>query len=223
MSKIITKQSLPAKEYFTNYFGVRLVTKKDGFKLNKENYIKVSNKSSFFAGETYDKEWCEKHVINCLKNYDLNMEYFKTLDKNEFNIQIDNFLLNNSKFKQVNNLSEYDNVGGYYIMVLDEYCQVYIGTADNIKRRIMNHWSKQKQFDRLIFGNINNSILSIDSFRAFDTTRIYVKPSKSLYLLENSVIKKFPKEFVINRTSGGRLEGLSEAIINRKMRQLKKP
>jgi len=40
------------------------------------------------------------------------------------------------------------------------------------KEHIRQHWSKTKQFDRLLWGSVTESIISIDSFRALDTTRI---------------------------------------------------
>ena len=52
-------------------------------------------------------------------------------------------------------------------MVLDDYKQVYIGIANNIKKRVMNHRSAKKEFGKLIFGSKDNSGLSIDSFKSF--------------------------------------------------------
>ncbi len=67
------------------------------------------------------------------------------------------------------------------MLVLDEYKQVYIGQSTDIKSRILHHRSKKKPFDRLIFGSVENSILSIDSFGALDTTRIYISYKKHLW------------------------------------------
>lgn len=53
-------------------------------------------------------------------------------------------------------------------MVLDEYRQVYIGATSEsagTAERIRQHWSGQKQFDRLLAGSVETSVLSIDSFR----------------------------------------------------------
>ena len=58
-------------------------------------------------------------------------------------------------------------------MVLDLYKQAYTGQAADIRMRIKRHWSGTKQFERLIFGTKESSVLSIDSFRALDTTRIF--------------------------------------------------
>ena len=94
-------------------------------------------------------------------------------------------------------------------MVLDEYKQVYIGTASygtNIKKRIINHWSTKKHFGRLLYGRVENSILSIDSFGALDTTRIFYKKvdsNEKIFLLEDKYIKDFKPEYRLNRVAGG--------------------
>ena len=168
-----------------NHFGVKVLEGTRGLKLTREKYAIVNNKSSLkpFSQDIYkDKErkiysdeWCEKQLQNCLENYDLNMKYFSMLNHDEFNIEIDKFLRRNEFFGQVLDLNLYENRAGYYMMVLDEYCQIYIGTTNDIKKRIRSHWSSSKSFDRLLFpmGAIDSSLLSIDSFRAFDTTRIF--------------------------------------------------
>ncbi len=197
------------------YFGVNLRFTKYGFIMTRENYAIIDNKSS-------NKDWCKKHFEKCLLNYDLNIKYFASLDKEEFNKELNKFLFKHKGFEQIYDLNEYKNISGYYMLVLDEYCQVYIGTAQDIKIRILNHWSKQKQFDRLIFGTVENSILAIDSFRAYDTTRIYVYPTSNTFNEEDKFINSISHKFLLNRTVGGKLEnGLLEAIINRKVRKLK--
>jgi hypothetical protein len=94
--------------------------------------------------------------------------------------------------------------------VLDEYCQLYIGTASDIKNRIRKHWTNRKAFDRLLFpvNGITTSILSIDSFRAYDTTRIYIYKTSDIYDKEDDIINYFPKQYVCNRLAGGRLDNL---------------
>lgn len=202
------------------HFNVKLRESKYGFNICRDKYAIINNKCSFSSKIIHSDEWCQKHLENCLKNYDLNMAYFNTLDKIEFNFELDRFVKEKDLI-EVHDLNEYKDIKGYYIMVLDEFNQAYIGTTDNIRGRIMAHWSKRKDFDRLIFGGVNKSILSIDSFRAFDTTRIFVKKTNRVYSLENKLIKGFQPKFLLNRTKGGILEGgLIEAIENRKTREL---
>ena len=57
-------------------------------------------------------------------------------------------------------------------------------------------------------NNIENSKFSIDSFRALDTTRIFVAKSSTLYDLEDEYIHGFSRMFVLNRVQGGRITAL---------------
>ena len=134
----------------TYHFGVKVLEGKRGLKLTREKYAVVSNKSSFGNNKVYDEEWCEKQLKRSMENFDLNIEYLSLLDRNEFREGIEKFLEMNTQFIEVFDLNFYDRKSGYYLMVLDEYSQVYIGTSSNIKKRIRQHWSSSKSFDRLI-------------------------------------------------------------------------
>lgn len=101
-----------------------------------------------------------------------------------------------------------------------------------LKKRIRQHWTKRKVFDRLLFpiSNVNKSIISIDSFRALDTTRIFVYKTNNLYSYEDDFIWQIPITYLCNRITGGRIVdkdgniigGLIEAIGMIKTRNLKK-
>ena len=119
-----------------------------------------------------------------MKNFDLNMKYFESLDYNDFDKKLKLFVKKN-RFIEANNLDDLV-VSGIYILVLDKYKQIYIGMSDNIRKRILNHWSRKKDFDRLIFGKVEKSILSIDSFGALDTTRIFYKKVNSFFNIFSS-------------------------------------
>lgn len=201
------------------HFGVIVRPGKKGLYLTRDKYAIISNRSSFYSGlkimgdnytdeslKFYTEEWCNKHKIRALENYDLNMKFYENLNRNTFNNEVDAFLKKNKKFKNITDLKEYENKPGYYIMILDEYKQIYIGTCENIMKRVRQHWTKNKQFDRLIFGSVETSKLSIDSFRAMDTTRIYVWTTKKTYSKENDLINQFSKKFICNRINGGRLD-----------------
>ncbi|MCD4827481.1 MAG: hypothetical protein K8Q99_06880 [Acholeplasmataceae bacterium] len=156
------------------------------------------------------------------------MKYFESLNKKEFNECIDSFLVRNPRFEEVKKLNDFKEVPGYYMLVLDEYSQAYIGTSDDIFKRIYKHWHKRKSFDRLIFGYVENSIMSIASFRPLDTTRIYILNTKSTYFYEDKYINTIPEKFMCNRTWGGKMNGgFKEAIIKGKFRekiaQIEKP
>ncbi|MDE8037439.1 GIY-YIG nuclease family protein [Erysipelothrix rhusiopathiae] len=184
------------------------------------------------AGLFYTDEWCEMNQKRCLINYDLNIEYFASLDREDFEEEIKEFKIKYKSFIEIDDLNEYESTSGYYVMVLGEYKQVYVGTSNNIKRRILQHWSKKKEFDRLLWPIGNRGIyvsrISIDSFRAQDTTKIFVFPTKtylSISLNEEDDIKNFfSDEFVVNRIMGGPMDTPAarlEAIVNTKNRKLK--
>ncbi|OUI98353.1 hypothetical protein HK14_15615 [Acetobacter cibinongensis] len=208
-----------------NHFGVN-IRKKDGLLMTRENYCTINNKSSIRKGKIYSDEWCKKHFLNCMENFDLNIKHFSKLNHEEFNNSILDFLEKNKNFQEVKNLNDYSNKSGYYIIALDKYKQVYAGTTNDIKKRIMTHWSKTKEFDRLLLpvGNVNSSILSIDSFRALDTSRIYAYPCDEIFSYEDRYINFFPPQFRSNRIGGGLMPdgpaGFIQAVATMKMRDL---
>ena len=87
------------------------------------------------------------------------MAYFNQIAKEEFEHALQMLITSNKKIRQVSDLNDCNKMSGIYVMVLDKYKQVYIGQSRDIKKRIMSHWSKQKSFDRLLFGNVNDSVL----------------------------------------------------------------
>lgn len=172
-------------------------------------------------------EVCERLQKDALYNFDLNMAFCEKLDRNKFNEEIEHFLSKHPKFVEVTDLKRYKNATGIYIMVLDEYKQIYIGMTNSsklgIKGRIQQHWTATKTLDRLIFQGINSSVLNIDSFRHLDTTRIFVcadinvndTDSEEATLIENA----FSPEFIINRIDGGKHD-LLEIMALGKTREL---
>ena len=127
----------------------------------------------------YTEEKCKSLQERALKNFDANMEYFKLLDSIKFNTEIETFLKEHPKFEFVDDLRKYKTTSGVYILILDEYKQIYIGitrSKNGAKGRIQSHWSNTMPLDRLIWGHESYSLLSIDSFKAYDTTRILFEP-----------------------------------------------
>ena len=218
------------------HFGVNLIKKKYSFYLTREEFALINTKPSLpifkelidknayidDIGSEYKKEWCEEYRELCLKNYDLNMKYFKSLNKTDFENAITNFLNKYKGFRSVENLSDFDGICGYYIMVLDKYKQVYIGKSENIKRRILSHWSSTKAFDRTLFPMyaVETSCFSIDFFRALDTTRIFVWERELSDRIESKLVKDFPKKYCTNHI-GGDASTAIEALITLNMRNLK--
>lgn len=170
-------------------------------------YYKFPNKL-YEDEEHYAEEFVKSHYEDCMKNFDLNMSYFQSLDYDEFNEYLTNFVKKNN-FIEITDLGEVRDKIGVYILVLDKYKQVYIGIAtsqNGIKGRILQHWSKRKEFGRLLYGTVENSILSIDSFGALDTTRIFyreIKDYQDISEQEYSLVEEFKSEYRLNRTAGG--------------------
>lgn len=215
------------------HFGIRLIQRKYSFKLNREEFALINTKPSLpmfeslikkeaytdESGSQYREDWCEKYRELCLQNYDLNIKFFNLLDYEDFNNAIALFLKKYKKFQKVENLKMYDGISGYYMMVLDEYKQVYIGKSDNIKRRIQQHWSSTKPFDRVLFPMyaVTTSCFSIDFFRPLDTTRIFVWERALSDEVEKNLIADFPKRYCTNRIGGDISSGIEAlATLNRR-------
>ena len=201
-----------------NYFGVTIFKKTDGMKLTRENYIKINNKSSLVKGMVYSESIMNQYIESALYNYDLNLAHTRSLSKKDFDEELIKFINGTKSFIEITDLSALNRISGYYVMVLDEYTQAYIGRSNDIKKRVQSHWSKQKELDRLVFGSKERSILSIDSFRAYDTTRMFVYKTSNIEGQEDEFINSFDKKYLLNRTVGGTLPGLSEATLNAKTR-----
>lgn len=205
------------------HFGVS-VKKSETNRINRNNYAVIDKKSSIWSPKTpirycYNQAWkkyyedeeckiyndayCARHQEKCLINFDKNMEFFKQISKEEFEVALSNLIDSNKNITKILDLNDCKDLCGVYIMVLDEYKQVYIGQSTDIKKRIMSHWSKQKEFDRLLWGNVQDSVLSIDSFGALDTTRIFVLETEKLDYYESKLQKKIPFCYKLNRIGGG--------------------
>ena len=177
------------------HFNLNIVEKESN-KINKNSYLDLRYKDR-------DDKFIEEQRKRIEYNYDLNMKYFNSLDYEKFDKYLNKFVKKN-KFVEVKDLSMYKKVSGIYILVLDNYKQVYIGLSESgITERIRTHWSMRKSSDRLIFGQAFNSILSIDSFGALDTTRIFVKCDVDTYYSENKYVEEFDSKYLLNRTIGG--------------------
>lgn len=191
---------------------------------NREiDFIRMFDWEHDVLGRHYTEEWCNQQYKDAMKNYDLNIEFFNCLDQKDFNNQIVKFLKKYPQFNEINDLSSYMDASGYYILVVDDYKQLYVGTSITIGKRIRQHWNARKQFDRLLFpmGAIDKSIIPFDSFRALDTTRIYVYETDKVFDIEDEFIRQFDARFVGNRMAGGIPQGLLHAISMMKSRELK--
>ncbi|MEV8168845.1 hypothetical protein AB0O70_13035 [Microbacterium paraoxydans] len=211
------------------HFGVTVRSLRGlGLRMTRENYARINKRSSeprwsrdmdpelwdsvdeFFEDadhRTYTDAWCQELQTRALMNYDLNMAHFAALDRAEFETALQAVIASQSGMVEVTDLNEWDGVPGLYVMVLDAYAQVYVGaTSDRvgIAKRIRQHWTNQKQLDRLVYESPRTSILSIDSFRALDTTRIFALKTSRSFDGENPLLEQFPAKFTLNRVMGGR-------------------
>lgn len=172
-----------------------------------EFYYNIPNRV-FADEEHYTNEWVEEHYKECMENFDLNLAFFSKLSYGDFDKYLLRFVKKN-KFVETDNLNVLDGKRGIYILVLDEYKQVYIGKSESsggMKQRILSHWSKRKEFGRLLNGRVETSILSIDSFGALDTTRIFYKELnwyQDIDECEGKMVEEFKSDYRLNRVAGG--------------------
>lgn len=138
-----------------------------------------------------------------LRNFDLSMRYFESLDADEFETALEHVLAKGRTFKPVESLPDWDGTEGAYVMVFDDYKQFYIGQSNNVRKRIKQHWGGRKSFDRLIYGGVYNSIFPMDELRALDNTRIYAARSSNPYAPEERAEKAADQRFCLNRMTGG--------------------
>jgi hypothetical protein len=206
------------------HFGETLRASKYSHRLIRDEYALPNKKNSTWVPpETYTEEqwaarswmyedeghrihsdeFCSRQHEAALENFDLNMIFFRQLSGKGFLESLTGMLTKHKNLKPVTELTAFDGVEGAYVMVLDRYKQAYIGQAWDIRARIKRHWSGTKQFDRLIFPDKETSVLSIDSFRALDTTRIFAAKTGRGLELEQRLVSTFPPDFLLNRVPGG--------------------
>lgn len=171
--------------------------------LSTQNYT-IPNKI-YLDENTYTDEYVKKQYEECMNNFDKNIRFFSNLNKKDFENSLNKFVKKN-RFKEVFDLNELSRKSGLFILVLDEYKQVYIGRAlIDLKEEIKSKWSGSIDFDRLIYGDKENSRLSILSFGALDTTRIFYKLAiKDIDKLEDEYVENFEDIYILNRIAGGK-------------------
>jgi len=131
------------------------------------------------------------------------MAFFAQLPADAFEEALIEMLRKHKYLRPVTDLTTLDDEMGIYVMVLDGYKQAYIGQAWDIRKRVKRHWNGTKQFDRLLFPDKETSVLSIDSFRALDTTRIFAAKTILGEELEQRLVNTFPPDFLLSRVPGG--------------------
>lgn len=192
------------------HFGCNLRKQKDDLVLSRNNYMhkKRNGEYSFrFGGNWSPEAIAERESLN-LANFDMNMQFYEQLDRVKFDHQLNQLRSKFPELEEVVDLTRERERYGIYILVLDEYKQIYVGkTFKNFFDRIRQHWKANVEFDRLIFCDPKKSKLAIDSFRALDTTRIFVMPllteEDAVFEIERRIVEMVEEDFLANRLSGG--------------------
>jgi hypothetical protein len=217
-----------------DHLGERIQAGKYGHRLTRVRYAVVNKKptgrisrdqvsaefweSQDWAYEDADHtvlsdEFCQLQRKAALENFDLNMAFFAQLPQDSFNNALNEVLEKNKSMRPVLDLKTLDGKGGVYVMVLDGYRQAYVGQTKDIRARIKSHWSGTKQFDRLLWGHKYESVISIDAFRALDTTRIFAASTTRGYRLEKRLVDTLPPDYLLNRIHGGEMNGFRSRFI----------
>jgi hypothetical protein len=222
-------------------FGEIIRPGKYGHRLTREMYALVNKKSSTRIPESsltdelraflepyYEDakltiltdEFCHRQREAALENFDLNMAFLAQIPQTDFEDALQGMLAKNKRLRPVTDLKTLDEEWGAYVLVLDEYRQAYIGQSSwDMRKRIKKHWNGTKQFDRLLWSGVEESVMSIDSFRALDTTRIFAARTINYDALESRLVKTFPPDYLLNRIGGGAVTGLRAMFIGAEMKR----
>ncbi|AOT04709.1 GIY-YIG nuclease family protein [Arthrobacter sp. U41] len=234
--------NLQQRDPAVEHFGEMMRPGKYGHRLTREMYAVVNKRPSVrmpeymltdelraYLAPRYEDEdltilsddFCRQQREDALENFDLNMAFFSQIAEAPFEDALTELMRKNNRLRPVTNLAAYDGDEGVYVMVLDGYRQAYIGQTSDIRRRIKAHWAGTKQFDRLIWGDVEDSVLSIDSFRALDTTRLFAARTINPDSLETRLVKTFPPDYLLNRIDGGAVIGLRGMFLAAEMKRRK--
>ena len=222
------------------HFGESVRPGKYGFRLVRDLYALPNKTSSIYVPrEMYsDENWatldwmyedaehrklsdefCRLQRDAALENFDLNMAYFAQIPLVKFEGALTEALSGQKSLKRVSDLRTIEGVEGVYVMVLDEHKQAYVGQSWDMRKRIKAHWAGTKQFDRLLWGNKYQSVLSINSFRALDTTRIFAARTSRPDSLERELVESIPPDYLLNRIGGGSVTGMRSLFIGTEMKR----
>lgn len=193
-----------SKRVYDIHFGVT-VSSIGGLKITEADYL---NNYLNYVIKSYKKDSFDSGFWKVINRDNKYLEKMKRLSENTgqgFREAINKFLGDNPKFKEIDNLNFVKEIPGLYLIILDEYNACYIGQAQDLKKRIMRHWSRNDYF----------SGTGIDMFKAKDTTRIYVFPMTEqeysrINALENSLVESIPIRYKLNIMAGGKPDFILE-------------
>ena len=195
------------------HFGKKVKSFPEGNKLTRENFVCSRNDDREYlrrftedAVALHRDELMRPQIESALLSFDVNMRFYNALDKSEFERAVED-ISTACGLKEVHDLKECSKVMGIYMLVLGEYKQLYIGQSKDIAKRVYQHWTQFPAFDRLVFGSISNSNLSINSFCTLDTTQVFYMPTDELDEREYELTVEYGNgkyaPYVANRILGG--------------------
>ncbi len=180
-----------------------------GEKFNEEKTPKHINKNNFANNDPngkYTKYMTDFAKENAYKNYDMCMEYYGILDKDEFNNSLKD-ILDMYPLDGINDLKKLKGKRGIYILVLEEYKQIYIGQSSrDLRERILRHFKKFLTLGEVPY--VKYDTLPIDAFKPMDITKIFCMYSSNQRELDDMEIKyinKCPNRFLANKMLGGKI------------------
>ena len=204
---------LRENEYY--HFGICFDEKKTPKYMTKENFVNRELEKNKYLTEFAKNE--------ALKNFDLNMKYFSSLNPKKFEKELEE-VLSMYAFIEVSNLNNLKGNKGIYLLVLDNYKQIYIGqTNRDLKERILRHFKIEIPFQRVPF--VRYDTLPIDAFKPLDTTRIFAlftSEQEVMDEIESKLIEKCPAEFILNKTIGGKANNYMDVAIRLSIGRIKK-
>lgn len=148
-------------------------------------YAKTGNESFFPVLCHF--QWYSRLIKNLKKN---NTEQLEE--------QINKIKESYPELKEIDNLDQYKEVSGIYVLVLDDYHVCYVGQAQNIRQRVMQHWSRSNYFTGT----------GIDLFKPCDTTRIFVLTCEENEIngLEHRLVDMVEARYLLNQFAGGNVQ-----------------
>lgn len=232
----VNPKARPKPKPPVEHFGEKIRSGKYGHRLTREMYALPNKRSSHYenrvrewfsderwaadawayedeAHTRYSDEYIECQRDRALKNFDLNMAFFARLNPKVLQSALDDTLRAQKRMRPVTNLMDLNEVEGVYVMVFDEYNSAYVGTSGNMRNRIKQHWRGMHEFDRLLDGPTNESVIAVDCFRALDITRLFAMKTSRESEVEFKIERAFPPDYLLNRHPGGVPGGGFEMLV----------
>ncbi len=195
--KLACYKDVPNDYISDTHFGCKC-RKIGGLKISEGifcNFLLNHEIKRYLDNVSFGKKHCSfRTIVRCYLFFQDATQISKNGDKfNEWSADF----FSKSPWQEVTDLTKFNEINGIYALVLDGYDKCYIGQAQNIKKRILQHW----RTDRI-------GTYGIDLFRAKDTTRIYVFQVSKEETNQNEYdyVQKIPQEYRLNVLHGGNFD-----------------